>query len=85
MIQINGHSNNAFGINVDFDLIRILTAVYANGQTEILLSHRKIGDIQINKGVRQGAITSPLLFNLIMDQLIKLLKTFHLGLSLQGC
>ena len=38
-----------------------------------------IGDIELQKGVKQGASTSPILFNMIIDELPRGMKHENLG------
>ena len=38
----------------------------------------------IEKGVKQGASTSPILFNLIMDELLRTLKNNGLGYNVNS-
>ena len=38
----------------------------------------------IRRGIRQGSVMSPSLFNLVMDPLLADLKSKDLGLSIQG-
>ena len=39
------------------------------------INNENLGEIEIQKGVKQGASTSPLLFNMIIDELIRRLKS----------
>ena len=56
---------------------------------EDLHAQVKVGNLlschlQIGRGIRQGSVISPFLFNLVMDPLLAKLKTKNLGLSVQG-
>ena len=65
--------------NIPHTLIQLFISIYEHNITSLTINNENIGEIMIEKGVKQGASTSPILFNLIMDTLLRNLKTRSLG------
>ena len=65
--------------NVPLQIIKLIIAIYEHNKTHLSINNENLGEIEIQKGVKQGASTSPLLINLIIDELIRRLKTLGLG------
>lgn len=59
--------------DINIDIVKLLLKIYEHEDTELIMGGIKMGNIQTKKGVRQGAATSPSLFNLVMDELIGLI------------
>lgn len=64
---------------IDAGYIKIFAEIYKNNETSITLNGMELGNIQIQKGVKQGASTSPILFNLIMDELLRTIRNERMG------
>lgn len=56
---------------VNTQVIRVIRDMYENTTTRIRTTEGMTEDIMIGEGIRQGDSISPLLFNLIMDRIIK--------------
>ena len=65
--------------NVPLQIIKLFIAIYEHNKTHLSINNENLGEIEIQKGVKQGASTSPLQLNLIIDELIRRLKTIGLG------
>ena len=57
--------------------------MYTKETSRLVLNGTPDEEWQVKRGVRQGAVTSPLLFNLIPEQLTQRLKRHRTGLKLQ--
>ena len=66
------------------DAIAILQEMYEKETSKLILNGMPHREWQVKRGVRQGAVSSPLLFNLIPEQLTRRLKRHGTGLKLQG-
>ena len=60
--------------NIPIIIAKLFTAIYDHNKTNFTVNNEKIGEIEIQKGVKQGASTSPILFNMIIDELLKRMK-----------
>ena len=58
--------------------------MYEKETSKLILNGMPDREWQVKRGVRQGAVSSPLLFNLIPEQLTRRLKRHGTGLKLQG-
>ena len=58
--------------------------MYTKETSRLVLNGTPDEEWQVKRGVRQGEVTSPLLFNLIPEQLTQRLKQHGTGLKLQG-
>lgn len=56
--------------------------IYRDGQTRIYINGAKSAPIKFLKGVKQGDPLSPILFNLVIDQLLHTLSTANKGIKL---
>ena len=56
--------------------------MYTESYTKITVGGKTARRIKINSGVKQGCPLSPLLFNLILDELIVRLKSLGIGIIL---
>ena len=65
--------------NIPLQIIKLFISIYEHNKTHLSINNENLGEIEIQKGVKQGASTSPLLFNLVIDELIRRLKTIGLG------
>ena len=62
--------------------VRFIMYTYINQQCYVKWGSVTSSTFGISNGVRQGAIASPLLFNLYMDDLYKLLKDSNIGCTI---
>lgn len=56
---------------------------YIKLKTKIMINKKYIGTLQIKRGVKQGDPMSPIIFNLIMNELLELLTTYQ-GINSDG-
>ena len=70
--------------NYPTDAVAILQEMYEKETSRLILNGVPDQEWKVKRGVRQGAVTSPLLFNLIPEQLTQRLKHHGTGLKLQG-
>jgi hypothetical protein len=56
---------------IDDTVSDVLKSAYSAEQSTLLLNRRRTAPFQVHRGVRQGACSSPILFNLLPDQLAK--------------
>ena len=70
--------------NIPKPLIQLFIGIYEHNITSLTINNEPIGEIMIEKGFKQGASTSPILFNLIMDELLRNLKSIGLGYSVNN-
>ena len=68
--------------NVPLQIIKPFITIYEHNKTHLTINNENLGEIEIQKGVKQGASTSPLLFNMIIDELIRRLKNSDLDTRL---
>lgn len=64
--------------------MQLFVSIYEHNTTSLSINNQHIGEITIEKGVKQGASTSPILFNLIMDELLRTLKYNGLGYNVNN-
>ena len=62
--------------------LRLLLFLYENQQCDVQWNGKHSKTFLVTNGVRQGAITSPILFGIYMDRLIKELRKSKLGCSI---
>ena len=53
------------------DVIEILWKIYAHDQTSYRINNRIVMEVENQKGVKQGASSSPILFNLVIQKIIQ--------------
>ena len=63
-------------------VVRVVQSLYAGALTNISVGKTMTRAININAGVKQGCPLSPLLFNLILDELAERLEATGCGLEL---
>ena len=66
------------------DAVAILQEMYEKETSRMILNGMPDAEWIVKRGVRQGAVSSPLLFNLIPEQLTRRLDKNGTGLKLQG-
>ena len=60
----------------------VLKAIYNTETSSLILNGRVAKPFKIHQGVRQGASSSPLLFNLVPELLIRRLQTEGAGIRI---
>ena len=58
-----------------------IMSMYKKATTQIPVGSKTMRKININARVKQGCPLSPLLFNLIIDELIERLKNMNIGIQ----
>ena len=64
--------------------VRFIIYTYMNQQCYVKWGDSKSRTFGISNGVRQGAVASPILFNLYMDELFKILKDSKIGCTIDN-
>ena len=64
--------------------LRILMYIYRNQTCEVKWNSKYSHKFSVKNGVRQGAISSPILFSIYIDDLIKQLRVLGLGCRFDG-
>ena len=67
---------------IDPHTIEILKSIYRSEQSSLILNRRITKPFHIHKGVRQGACSSPTLFNLFPELLCRKMKTRGRGIQI---
>lgn len=71
--------------NIDYQDIRIIQELYWNQQAQIEIEGQLSESVQIKRGVRQGCVLSPLLFNIYSEEIFKeALTTEKEGIIING-
>ncbi len=70
--------------NYPEDAVAILQEMYEKETSRLILNGVPDQERNVNRGVTQGAVTSPLLFNLIPEQLTQRLIRHGTGLKIRG-
>ena len=65
-------------------IVRFLLYSYSNSTTRVKWNGSHSEPLTVSNGVRQGAVLSPILFNVYMDELIALIKHDGLGCLKDG-
>ena len=63
---------------------RFIREWYKDMSSQVLADGKKTRSFKLEQGVKQGAILSPLLYNLFINDIVKLLKGRGLGLVFEG-
>ena len=75
---------NLFQAGVRGKCWRLLRNWYSNLTSQVRLGSHISKPFSICRGIRQGSVLSPVLFNLIMDPLLSTLSSRSLGISING-
>ena len=76
--------DNLFHAGIKGKCWRLLRAWYHNLTSQVRLGCHMSKPFVISRGIRQGSVLSPLLFNLVMDPLLTDLRSRSLGISING-
>jgi len=83
------HRDGLYNIMAEFGFPRKLirmTAVCLSGVRSRVVANGRIGDaFAVNTGLRQGDGLSPLLFNLVLEKVVRCLENVPGGVNLGGC
>ena len=63
------------------EVIETIMGMYTHATTVITVGGKSTKQIKINAGVKQGCPLSPLLFNLIIDELLEKLRRLNIGIK----
>ncbi len=66
------------------DIQGVIFDLYRDAKTTISNGKGKTREININSGVKQGCPLSPLLFNIVMDELVDHLQTLNIGFTIEN-
>ena len=64
------------------EVIETIMGMYTHATTTLTVGGKSTRKIQINAGVKQGCPLSPLLFNLVIDELLEKLRTMKIGIKI---
>ena len=64
--------------------LRLLICIYTKQTCDVRWNHKYSHRFPISNGVRQGAVSSPLLFSLYIDKLVKELRQMGIGCRIGG-
>ena len=64
--------------------LRYLMFIYSNQKCNVRWGNAFSNTFNVQNGVRQGAVSSPVLFCLYIDKVIKLLRCSTIGCQIQG-
>ena len=67
---------------VSFVFLRVLLFIYSEQTCDVQWNGKMSFKFGVRNGVRQGPVSSPILFGLYVDKLIHLLRTSKLGCSI---
>lgn len=73
-----------FAIGINGKTWRLVRNWYEGGTCSVLVDGAISMPFTIERGVRQGSVLSPTLFNIVMDPLLELLESSGLGLCVNG-
>ena len=73
-----------FSVGINGKTWRLITNWYAGGICFVNVDGAVSTSFPIERGVRQGSILSPTLFNIVMDPLLRTLESSDLGLSVNN-
>ena len=65
-------------------LRRYILSSYYDSETVLFAEGKELGTVKLNKGVKQGDPLSPLLFNLVVDELVAELEYSPCGVRIKG-
>ena len=71
-------------MGINGKLWRLLKNWYLGGRCKVRLDGICSEGFEVERGVKQGSVLSPVLFVIVMDPLLKLLEESSLGLSVNG-
>ena len=73
-----------FNASLKGKLWRIIKHLYTNPTKCVRVCNKTSAHFSIGRGVRQGSVLSPTLFNLVLDPLLIRLKSMQLDLNING-
>jgi Reverse transcriptase (RNA-dependent DNA polymerase). len=77
--------SNFHSIGIDNKVLTLIKNLYWNQKANVKINDQLSESGSIEKGVRQGCILSPLLFNIYAENIFKeILETVNKGISVNG-
>ena len=76
---------NKLSERIPASFVRFFLFTYLNQNCYIKWNNINSSSFQISNGVRQGAVASPTLFNIYLDELFVILKDSNIGCSIDSC
>jgi len=67
--------------NIPEEVVKIIEELNTNTKTRIMINNTLTEEVPVSTGIRQGDSLSPLLFNIIMDRIIKEVKATGKGFT----
>ena len=82
-VRLEDVINTLHNRSIPLEIIKTVEDMYSNNYFEVRVGNRTLGPIQAESGIRQGDSLSPLLFNVIMDEIVKKVKPMR-GYRMDG-
>ena len=76
--------DHLFSIGINGKTWRLIRNWYKGGTCSVQVDGAISSPFSIERGIRQGSVLSPTLFNIVMDPLLKSLESSGLGLCING-
>ena len=76
--------SHVFDTDVNGKMWRLIRNWYQNGRGFVQIDGRMSPVFPVERGVRQGSILSPTLFNIVMDPLLRSMEAANIGLSVNN-
>ena len=70
--------------NVSFCILRLMLYIYENQSCNVKWSGAVSSSFSVSNGVRQGAVSSAILFGIYIDELLEILKKSRIGCYIDG-
>lgn len=74
-VRLEDIINMLYNRGIPTNLVRTIRDVYSGSSIQVRMSGKLSEKIPVNSGIRQGDSLSPLLFNIMMDEIIRKVKT----------